>query len=60
MATHTDEELDYVLETCEKVGKELGVFQDAAYTGEGRRRASGGYDFRVQDQEGSEVVRGSA
>jgi 8-amino-7-oxononanoate synthase len=60
MATHTDEELDYVLETCEKVGKELGIFQDAAYTGEARRRTGSGYDFRVQDEEGTEAVRGSA
>jgi len=44
MATHTDEELDYVLDVCERVGKKLGIFQDAAYTGEPKRKNQG-YDF---------------
>jgi len=57
MATHTDEELDYVLETCERVGKELGIFQDAAYTGEKQRRQNGGYDFTMPGQEQPEALR---
>lgn len=56
MATHTDEELNYVLETCEKLGKELGIFQDAAYTGEKRRGVSG-YDLRMPVQEESDSLR---
>lgn len=47
MATHTDSELNYVLETFKRLGNELGIFQDAAYTGESRRRG-GGYDFEEQ------------
>jgi 8-amino-7-oxononanoate synthase len=51
MATHTDEELDYVLETCAKVGAELDIFSDAAYVGgETRKRAGGGWDFRAKSE----------
>lgn len=51
MATHTDEELDYVLETCARVGRELDIFSDAAYVGgETRKRAGGGWDFRAQSE----------
>jgi 8-amino-7-oxononanoate synthase len=57
MATHTDEELDYVLETCERVARELGIFQDAAYTGETKRRKNGGYDLTLPEPEGAQVVR---
>jgi 8-amino-7-oxononanoate synthase len=57
MATHTDEELDYVLETCERVGKELNIFDEAAYTGETRKKFSNGYDFELPGQAKSEDVR---
>lgn len=60
MATHTTEELDYVLETCERIGKELDIFNDMAYTGEGKRSKNGGYDFSVPDAETIEAVRASA
>jgi len=57
MSTHTDEELDYVLETFERLGKELGIFEDAAYTGDSKRRASNGWDFGSKIQKGSEALR---
>ena len=61
MASHTDEELDYVLETCERVGKTLGIFEDAAYTGEVKKRRLGsGYDFSVSDETSSEDVRAAS
>lgn len=60
MSTHTDEELDYVLETFERLGAELGIFEDAAYTGETKRRVTNGWDFRNQDEKGSEAVRAGA
>ena len=63
MATHTDEELNYVLETFDRIGKELGIFQDAAYTGDtsAKRRGNNGYDFdfTVQEPEGTTDVRES-
>lgn len=60
MATHSSEELDYVLETCERVGKELDIFNDMAYTGESKRSKNGGYDFSVPDGDTIEAVRASA
>lgn len=59
MSTHTDDELDYVLETCKRVGKELGIFEDSVYTGDTKRR-NNGYDFKLSDEEGSENVRETA
>ncbi len=56
MATHTDEELDYVLETCGRIGKELGIFDDTAYTGE-KRKGSSGYDFTVPNEGRDAAVR---
>ena len=57
MATHTDDELDYVLETFARIGKELGIFDDSAYREGTKRRANNGYDFDVQDEEGSQTLR---
>lgn len=58
MATHTDEELDYVLECCGKIAKELGIFNEPVYTGEGnKRKANYGYDLNVPDAETTEGVR---
>ncbi|GAB4168882.1 MAG: pyridoxal phosphate-dependent aminotransferase family protein [Terrimicrobiaceae bacterium] len=45
MATHTEEDLDKVLEAFEKIAKELGTFEDPAYTEPGRRK--GVFDFRL-------------
>jgi len=45
MSSHTDEDLDRVLEIFEKLSKELGTFDDPAYTEPGRRRNV--FDFRL-------------
>lgn len=59
MATHTDEELNYVLETFERLGKELGIFQEEAYTGEiPKKKVNNGYDFSVREEKSPEAVRG--
>ena len=55
MAVHTTEELDYVLETCERVAKELDVFNEPAYTGEKRRNS--GYDLTLRDEARAEALR---
>ncbi|PTX96835.1 8-amino-7-oxononanoate synthase [Spartobacteria bacterium LR76] len=53
MATHTDDDLDHVLEIFEKLAKELGTFDDPAYVEPGRRRNV--FDFRLDASEnGSE------
>lgn len=48
MATHTDDDLDYVLEVFARIAKELGTFDDPAYTEPGRRK--GVFDFRLPDE----------
>jgi len=60
MSTHTDEELDYVLETCERVAKELGIIEDLAYTGETKRGLVNGYDFGVPEQGEPQALRGAS
>lgn len=50
MATHTEEDLDQVLEIFEKLAVELGTFDDPAYTDPGRKK--GVFDFRL-DSEGA-------
>lgn len=60
MSTHTDEELDYVLETFERIGKELGIFDDAAYTGDTKRRGANGWDFGSHDEKAAETLRKAA
>ncbi|MCX7868860.1 MAG: aminotransferase class I/II-fold pyridoxal phosphate-dependent enzyme [Terrimicrobiaceae bacterium] len=45
MATHTDDDLDRVLEIFEKLARELGTFDDPAYTGANRRK--GVFDFHL-------------
>lgn len=57
MASHTDEELDYVLETFKRIGDELGIFQDAAYTGDTKKKVNGGYDFKMHEQEEPQTLR---
>lgn len=53
MATHTDEDLDRVLEIFAKIAKELGTFDDPAYTQPGRRKNL--FDFRLEDSSGKSV-----
>ncbi len=50
MATHTDEDLDQVLEVFKKIANELGTFDDPAYTEVGRRK--GVFDFRLDPEDG--------
>lgn len=59
MATHTDEDLDRVLSIFEKLARELGTFDDPAYSHTGRRKANV-FDFRLPDSEGEEAVREAA
>ncbi|MCB0403813.1 MAG: aminotransferase class I/II-fold pyridoxal phosphate-dependent enzyme [Bdellovibrionales bacterium] len=58
-ATHTEDELDYVLETFARLGKELGIFEDAAYIGttNSRGKPYSGYDFSLYQQESAKTVR---
>ena len=60
MATHTEDELNYVLDSFERIGKELGIFADAAYTGDGKRKINGGYDFKLHAEQRIEAVRASS
>lgn len=48
MATHTDKDLDQVLEVFERLAHELGTFEDPAYTEPGRRRNV--FDFRLSEE----------
>lgn len=45
MATHTEDDLNHVLEIFEKIARELGTFEDPAYTESARRK--GVFDFRL-------------
>lgn len=56
MATHTGEELDYVLEVFERLWKELDISNEPVYRGEKPRRNIGGYDFRMSDKEGLKAL----
>jgi hypothetical protein len=44
MATHTPEQLDYVLETFERIARELRIFEDDVY-----QRAAGEIPQRHHD-----------
>lgn len=59
MATHTEDDLDRVLEIFEKLARELGTFDDPAYAQPGRRKANV-FDFRLQEPEGEDAVREAA
>lgn len=48
MSTHTEKDLDFILEIFEKLACELGTFDDPAYTQPGRRRNI--FDFALQEQ----------
>jgi 8-amino-7-oxononanoate synthase len=55
MSTHTEEDLDKVLEIFAKIARELGTFDDPAYTEPGRRRNV--FDFALPDRGRAEQVR---
>jgi 8-amino-7-oxononanoate synthase len=55
MSTHTEKDLDGVLETFERLAKELGTFNDPAYTEPGRRRNV--FDFSLSNGNGAHTVR---
>ena len=55
MATHTDDDLDRVLEIFEKLARELGTFDDPAYANPGRRKNI--FDFRLPVSGADEAVR---
>jgi len=60
MSSHTDEELNYVLETCERLGRELGIFDDLKAMGENqKRKLNNGYDLTLPDEKEPETVRES-
>jgi 8-amino-7-oxononanoate synthase len=49
MATHTEEDLDNVLEVFAKLARELGTFDDPAYADPGKRKANV-FDFRLEGE----------
>ena len=55
MSSHTEEDLDKVLDIFTKIARELGTFDDPAYTEPGRRRNV--FDFALPNRGGSEQVR---
>jgi len=55
MATHTDEDLDQVLDIFKKIASELGTFDDPAYTEPGRRK--GVFDFRLDPEDGKKTAK---
>jgi 8-amino-7-oxononanoate synthase len=55
MATHTEDDLDHVLEIFARLARELGTFDDPAYSMPGRRKNV--FDFRLSHSNGSEPVR---
>lgn len=55
MATHTDSDLDRVLEIFEKLARELGTFDDPAYVNPTRRKNV--FDFRLPDAGTEEDLR---
>jgi 8-amino-7-oxononanoate synthase len=57
MATHTNEDLDRVLEIFERLARELGTFDDPAYCDPGRRKNV--FDFSLQHTNGTHPVRES-
>lgn len=58
MATHTDKDLDHVLDIFAKLARELGTFEDPAYSQPGRRKNV--FDFSLSYPNGTEAVRESA
>lgn len=58
MATHTDEDLDRVLDIFARLARELGTFDDPAYSEPGRRKNV--FDFSLSYAEGSDPLREGA
>lgn len=58
MATHTEEDLDLVLEIFERVARELGTFDDPAYSQPNRRK--NGFDFNLSQQSRPQPFRKDA
>ena len=58
MSTHTDDDLDRVLEIFARLAGELGTFDDPAYLQPGRRKNV--FDFSLSYDEGSHAVRETA
>jgi 8-amino-7-oxononanoate synthase len=56
MATHTEQDLDKVLEIFAKLAAELGTFDDPAYAQIGKRKANV-FDFRLEESEEKQSVR---
>ena len=54
MATHTEEDLDRVLEIFERLAKELGTFDDPVYSDPGRRKNV--FDFMLNPDAKPETV----
>lgn len=55
MSSHSDGDLDKVLDIFAKIARELGTFDDPVYTEPGRRRNV--FDFALPQRNGSEEVR---
>lgn len=55
MSSHTEEDLDRVLDIFAKIARELGTFDDPVYTEPGRRRNV--FDFNLPQRNGVEEVR---
>ncbi len=55
MSSHTEEDLDKVLDIFARIARELGTFDDPAYTEPGRRRNV--FDFALPEHGGASQVR---
>jgi len=58
MASHTEADLDQVLEIFARLAKELGTFDDPVYSEPGRRKNV--FDFSLQNTRRSEEIRESS
>jgi len=50
MATHSEDDLDHVLEIFERLARELGTFDDPAYTEPGRRKGVFDFVLPIEDE----------
>jgi hypothetical protein len=55
MSTHTENDLDLILEIFAKLARELGTFDDPVYTEPGRRRNV--FDFALPEHHGAHEIR---
>jgi len=55
LASHTEADLDHVLEIFARLARELGTFEDPAYSDPGRRKNV--FDFNLPHTNGTEDVR---